>query len=147
MKKGAEKQSLVVMQYSAEMPYSKEADLQLTMLSEVMNIKIIEKLREEMGGIYGGGMRGGFTKRPYEHYSVGVSFPCGPENVDKLVAAYLGIVKEVAEKGIDEKDLAKVKETLKKQYDVQVKDNDYWLEGLSKSFIDQTDPSWILAYP
>ena len=147
VKKGAEKQSLVVMQYSAEMPYSKEADLQLTMLSEIMNIKIIEKLREEMGGIYGGGMRGGFTKRPYEHYSVGVSFPCGPENVDKLVAAYLGIVKEVAEKGIDEKDLAKVKETLKKQYDVQVKDNDYWLDGLSRSFIDQTDPSWILAYP
>jgi predicted Zn-dependent peptidase len=47
--KGAEKQSLVVLQYSGEMPYSKETDLQLAMLSEVMNIKIIEKLREEMG--------------------------------------------------------------------------------------------------
>ena len=145
--KGAEKQSLVVLQYSGEMPYSKETDLQLAMLSEVMNIKIIEKLREEMGGIYGGGMGGGLTKRPYEHYSIGVSFPCGPENVDKLVAAFLGIVKDVSNKGIDEKDMAKVKETLKKQYEVQIKNNDYWLEGLSKSFIDQTDPAWILAYP
>jgi len=147
VKKGAEKQSLVVMQYSGEMPYSKETDLQLTMLSEVMNIKIIEKLREEMGGIYGGGMRAGLSKRPYEQYSISVSFPCGPENVDKLVAAYLGIVKDVSNKGIDEKDMAKVKETLKKQYEVQIKNNEYWLDGLSRSFIDQTDPAWILAYP
>jgi zinc protease len=147
VKKGAEKQSLVVMQYSGEMAYNKETDLQLAMLSEVMNIKIIEKLREEMGGIYGGGMRGGLSKRPYEQYDISVSFPCGPENVDKLVAAFLGIVKDVSDKGIDEKDMAKVKETLKKQYEVQIKNNDYWLNSLSKSFIDQTDPSWILAYP
>jgi zinc protease len=147
VKKGAEKQSLVVMQYSGEMAYNKETDLQLAMLSEVMNIKIIEKLREEMGGIYGGGMRGGLSKRPYEQYDISVSFPCGPENVDKLVAAFLGIVKDVSDKGIDEKDMAKVKETLKKQYEVQIKNNDYWLQSLSKSFIDQTDPSWILAYP
>jgi len=147
VKKGAEKQSLVIMQYSGEMAYNKETDLQLAMLSEVMNIKIIEKLREEMGGIYGGGMRGGLSKRPYEQYDISVSFPCGPENVDKLVAAFLGIVKNVSDKGIDEKDMAKVKETLKKQYEVQIKNNDYWLDGLSKSFIDQTDPSWILAYP
>lgn len=147
VKKGAEKQSLVLMQYNGEMPYSKEIDLQLAMLSEVMNIKIIEKLREEMGGIYGGGMRGGLSKRPYEQYDIAVSFPCGPENVDKLVAAFLGIVKDVSDKGIDEKDMAKVKETLKKQYEVQIKNNDYWLQSLSKSFIDQTDPAWILAYP
>ena len=145
--KGAEKQSLVVLQYSGEMPYSKETDLQLSMLSEVMNIKIIEKLREDMGGIYGGGMGGRLTKRPYEHYSIGVSFPCGPENVDKLVAAFLSIVKDVSDKGIDEKDMAKVKETLKKQYEVEIKNNEYWLEGLSRAFIDQTDPAWILAYP
>jgi zinc protease len=147
VKRGAEKQSLVIMLYSGEMAYNKETDLQLAMLSEVMNIKIIEKLREEMGGIYGGGMRGGLSKRPYEQYDISVSFPCGPENVDKLVAAFLGIVKDVSDKGIDEKDMAKVKETLKKQYEVQIKNNDYWLQSLSKSFIDQTDPSWILAYP
>jgi zinc protease len=147
VKKGAEKQSLVVMQYSGEMAYNKETDLQLAMLSEVMNIKIIEKLREEMGGIYGGGMQGALSKRPYEQYDIAVSFPCGPENVDKLVAAFLGIVKDVSDKGIDDKDMAKVKETLKKQYEVQIKNNDYWLQSLSKSFIDQTDPAWILAYP
>lgn len=145
--KGAEKQSLVVLQYSGEMPYTKESELQLTMLSEVMNIKIIEKLREEMGGIYGGGMRASLSKRPYEHYNLSISFPCGPENVDKLVEATQKIIRDVVEKGIEEKEMAKVRETLLKQYDDQVKNNDYWLSGLTRSFINQTDPKWILDYP
>ncbi|MFN7275301.1 MAG: M16 family metallopeptidase [Bacteroidota bacterium] len=147
VKKGADKQSFVVIQYSSELPYNQETNLHLTMLCDVINIKIIEKLREEMGGIYGGGIRGGWEKRPYEHYSIGASFPCGPENVDKLTAAFFDIVKNISEKGVEAKDLEKVKETLKNQYTESIKQNDYWLSGLSRAFIEQTDPAWVLAYP
>jgi zinc protease len=147
VKKGADKQSFVVIQYNGELPYNQETDLHLTMLCDVINIKIIEKLREEMGGIYGGGIRGVWEKRPYEHYSIGASFPCGPENVDKLTAAFFDIVKNISEKGVEAKDLEKVKETLKNQYTESIKQNDYWLSGLSRAFIEQTDPAWVLAYP
>jgi len=147
VKKGADKQSFVVIQYSSELPYNQETNLHLTMLCDVINIKIIEKLREEMGGIYGGGIRGGWEKRPYEHYSIGASFPCGPENVDKLTTAFFDIVKNISEKGVEAKDLEKVKETLKNQYTESIKQNDYWLSGLSRAFIEQTDPAWVLAYP
>ncbi|MFN5424038.1 MAG: insulinase family protein, partial [Bacteroidota bacterium] len=82
-----------------------------------------------------------------EHYSIGASFPCGPENVDKLTAAFFDIVKNISEKGVEAKDLEKVKETLKNQYTESIKQNDYWLSGLSRAFIEQTDPAWVLAYP
>lgn len=147
VKKGAAKQSIVLVQYSSELPYDQEKALHLNMLCDVINIKVIEKLREEMGGIYGGGINGSWEKRPYQHYSLSAYFPCGPENVDKLTAAFFDIIKGISEKGVDEKDLDKVKETLKNQYTDNVKQNDFWLEGLSRSFIEKTDPSWILAYP
>ncbi|MFN7822390.1 MAG: hypothetical protein ACK5PO_05485, partial [Bacteroidota bacterium] len=35
----------------------------------------------------------------------------------------------------------------KNQYAESIKQNDYWLSNLSRSFIDQTDPAWLLAYP
>jgi len=54
-------------------------------------------------------------KRPYNHYTITTSFPCGPENVDKLTAALFEIIKDAREKGIDQKDLDKVKETWKRQ--------------------------------
>ncbi|MFN9802441.1 MAG: M16 family metallopeptidase [Bacteroidota bacterium] len=147
VKKGTEKQSLVRIIYDGELAYSQERNLQLSMLCDVINIKIIEKLREEMGGIYTGGISGGWETRPYEHFTITAAFPCGPENVDKLTAAYFDIVKNISEKGVDAKDLDKVKETLKNQYAESIKQNDYWLSNLSRSFIDQTDPAWLLAYP
>ncbi|HTQ64830.1 MAG TPA: insulinase family protein [Puia sp.] len=144
--KGADKKSLVNLIFTGEVPYDRDEELKLKALLDVLNIKMIEKLREEMSGIYGGGSRGGFEKRPYNHYSITTSFPCGPENVDKLIAALQEIIKNAKEKGIEQKDLDKVKETRKKQNDDRLKQNEYWLESLSGSWIEQEDPAWILEY-
>jgi zinc protease len=146
IKKGAEKQSVVNVIFNGEAPYSQDEALKLKALTDLLTIKIIEQLREEMSGIYGGGMRGGMEKRPYNHYSVSLSFPCGPENVDKLVNAAFEIIRNAQEKGVEQKDLDKVKETMKKQNEDAMKENDHWLEGLSSAWIEQEDPNWILEY-
>jgi len=144
--KGADKKSLVNLIFTGEVPYSRDEELKMKALIEVLNIKTIEKLREEMSGIYGGGSRGGFEKRPYNHFSITTSFPCGPENVDKLTTALFGIIKNAQEKGIEQKDLDKVKETWKRQNEERMKQNDYWLGSLSLSWINQEDPAWIQDY-
>ena len=93
-----------------------------------------------MSGIYGGGMNGSLSKRPYSSYSISAVFPCGPENVDTLTQALFQIIEQVRKFGCEEKDLAKVKETWKKQYEDQVKTNNYWLESLSTGWINNEDP-------
>jgi zinc protease len=72
--------------------------------------------------------------------------PCGPENVEKLTKALMELIKDAQEKGIDKKDLDKVKETWKKQYHVNLQSNDYWLSGLSNAWIDGNNPENILDY-
>jgi zinc protease len=146
LKHGKEKQSMIVMQFVGDAEYDRNERLNLSALLEVMNIKIIEKLREEMGGIYGGGMSGGIVKRPYTHYSIAAYLPCGPENVDKLTTALMDLIKDAHEKGVEQKDLDKVKETWKKQYHVNLQSNDFWLTQLSTAWIDQTNPENILDY-
>jgi zinc protease len=49
----------------------------------VLNIKIIDVLREKLTLIYGGGMRGGLGRDPYPHYHAGPVLAlrtreCGP---------------------------------------------------------------------
>ena len=111
--KGAAKQSQVRIIFTGEAPYSHDENLKLKALLDALNIKFIEKLREEMGGIYGGGMGGSIINRPYNHYSITVSFPCGPENVDKLTKAALDLIKNAQTNGIEQSYLDKVKETLR----------------------------------
>ncbi|HEY6977479.1 MAG TPA: insulinase family protein, partial [Chitinophagaceae bacterium] len=144
--KGEDKKSLVNIIFTGEAPYSQDEAFKLQVLTEVLNIKIIEQLREEMSGIYGGGMRGQLIKRPYNNYAITASFPCGPENADTLTAALFNIIKTAQDKGIEQKDLDKVKETLKKHHEESLKENDYWLDVLTNSWIEKNDPQWILAY-
>jgi zinc protease len=143
--KGTEPKSLVTMVFTGEAPYSDDAQLKLTMLAELMNIKLIETLREDMGGIYGGGMRGSLSKHPYGSYSVTAQFPCGPDNVDKLIAATWSEINKVKNDGPAEADLNKVKETLTKQYQESVKDNNYWLSKLTQTIELGSNPADILT--
>ncbi|HWC54089.1 MAG TPA: insulinase family protein, partial [Chitinophagaceae bacterium] len=146
IKKGKESQSVISIYWTGETDYNREQNLAFRALIDALNIKIVEKLREDMSGMYSGGLSGSVQKRPYVHYAITASIPCGPENVDKLSTALFDIIKNAQQNGIDQKDLDKVKETLKKQYKVNIQSNDAWLTNLSNAFIDQTNPENILDY-
>lgn len=145
VKKGSEPKSFVTLIFTGEAPYSDQAQLQLQTLVEVVNIKLLENLREELSGIYGGGMRGSLSKNPYNSYSVSVSFPCGPENVDKLINATWSEIEKIKANGPSESDLNKVKETNTKQYLENVKDNSYWLAKLQQTVELGSNPADILT--
>jgi zinc protease len=146
IKKGKEKQSFITLMFTGETTYTREDAMALRALLDALNIKVVEKLREEMSGIYGGGFSGSIERRPYTHYTITASVPCGPENVEKLTAALMDLIKTAQEKGVDPKDLQKVKETWKKQYQTGIQTNDFWLSQLSNAWINRENPEAVLDY-
>ncbi len=144
--KGAAKQSMVSIIFNGEASYSQDENFKFEALMDALNIKFVEKLREEMGGIYGGGMGGGIINRPYNHYVINVRFPCGPENVDKLTKAALDLIKSAQDNGIEQSYLDKVKEALRKQNQEEVTQNEFWLSTLTRAWIEHDDPDWILDF-
>lgn len=146
IRKGTEPKSLISMFWNGEVNYSDEERLKIQALVEVMNLRITETLREELSGIYGGGMNGSLNRYPYGNYSLGLSLPCGPENVDVLIPAAIAEIEKIKTNGPLETDLNKVKETWKKQYQVNVKTNRYWMRNLISCFESGTDPIRILTY-
>ena len=62
---GSEPKSLVNVQFTGEAPYSEDEQLRIRALVDVMNIRIIDVLREKLTLIYGGGMGGGLSRTPY----------------------------------------------------------------------------------
>lgn len=146
IKKGKESQSVISIYWTGETDYNREQNLAFRALIDALNIEVIEKLREDMSGMYSGGLSGSVQKRPYVHYTISANIPCGPENVNKLSTALFDIIKNAQQNGVSQTDLDKVKETLKKQYKVSIQSNDAWLTNLSNAFIDQTSPENILDY-
>lgn len=145
IEKGKEQQSFITMIFTGAATPTVKEKMSLQALIEILNIQVIEKLREDMSGMYGGGFNGNISHRPYPHYTVSANIPLGPENIEKLSAALVDIIKK-SKTTIEEKDLQKVKATWIKQYETGIQTNDFWLNNLSNAFINRTDPNNILEY-
>lgn len=146
IKKGENKQSQVNLVFSGEAIVKPIETIRLDVLCEIINIQIMEILREKMGGIYTARVTPKFNKRPYGHYNVSIQFTCGEQNINNLVGALLDIIKDLRENGVDKKYLNYVKEMMTKHHAGMMLTNDYWLQSLSGSWIDIQDPEWVLRY-
>ncbi|MDY8137639.1 insulinase family protein [Aquimarina sp. 2201CG5-10] len=131
--KGKDPKSTVSIIWRGETEYSKAEDLAFEGLGEILTIKLIEKLREEEGGVYGVGARGNINKLSYSGYRFSIGFPCGPENVKKLTDAAIAEVKKIITEGPTDKDLAKIKESRLLDYKEKSKQNRFWLNNLREA--------------
>jgi len=124
--KGQEQQSLIVPSYHGEAAYSEELALHADMIAEVLTIRVLEEVREEMGAMYSGGFMSSFERDPYPHYSITGQFPCGPENVDAIVKKVEEEIADIRANGPRQKDLDKVKMAKLEKRRENIKTNNYW---------------------
>ncbi len=146
VRSGIEPKSLVAITFTGPATYSEEEQLRVSAMVEVMNIRIIDVLRQKLTLIYGGGMRGGVERTPYESYLLGLTLPCAPENVDKVIAAAMGEIKKLQQTAVDASELDKVKQIWTTTYRKNLRENSYWLNRLQSAALYQTDPEAILKY-
>jgi zinc protease len=115
--------------------------MQMQAMLEVLNIKLIETLREKMAVIYGGQFGGGLSKLPYGAYQIQTSLPCAPENVDKVIAATMELIRKMQDEGPDPADLDKVKQNWNTSHRKALRENGYWLSRLQGAALNGTDPA------
>ncbi len=144
--KGTDPKSQVTILWNGETAYDADEDFAISALGEILTIKLVEQLREEEGGVYGVGARGDIAKLPYSSYNFSISFPCGPENVDKLTAAALGEVEKIKAEGPTAKDMDKIKESMLLGRKENLKENRFWLMQLSTADREDKDISEILQF-
>ena len=128
--KGKEQKSLILAFYAGEITYSEELDLKAQAMSEILNIRIIEELREKVQGIYGGGTFASLEKVPYGNYTFVLQLPCGPEKVDTLLKAVQKEFELIAKKGPDKSYLDKVKKQWLEAHKTSIKENETWMNEL-----------------
>ncbi len=146
VKKGIEPKSQTQIVFTGPFQYTPENRLAMSALSQVLNIRLREQLREEMGGTYGVSVNASPSRIPRQEYSFGIGFGAAPERMDSLAHEVFVQIDSLKRLGPSAKDLEKVKETQVRSYETNLKQNGYWLSQLA--FCDQNgeDPHNILAY-
>jgi len=142
--KGTEAKARVTMVWSGDYLPTPDNETQVEALSEVLEIKLIEKLREEESGVYGVGVSGSVSKIPAKRYSFRIAFQCAPENVEKLVNRTMAEIKKVKETGAEQTDIDKFKAETKRQTETQLRENGFWLGYLQGQYQDNEDVKEVL---
>ncbi len=144
--KGTEPKSLILAFYSGEVPYSEELELKGAAIAEILNIRILEELREKIQGIYGGGIFPQFEKLPYPHYMFVLQLPGGPEKVDTLLYAATKEIEDLKKFGPSKENLDKVKQQWREQYKINKKENSFWLSQLQDFKFPGSNPKYFVDY-
>ena len=132
--------------FSGDYNYNQGNNDQLDALAEVLSIKLIELLREDEGGVYGVRARASYSKYPQGRYTFNISFGCGPENVEKLIASTLEEINKIKQNGAQEVDVQKFIAEEKRTTETQLKENNFWLSYLYGQAQNNEDPRTILTY-
>jgi zinc protease len=144
--KGTEPKSQVNLIYRGEAEYNAKDARAMSALGEILSIKLIEKLREEEGGVYGAGARGAISKLPYSRFSFSISFPCAPENAEKLSAAAIAELEKIIKDGPTEVDLDKVKKALLLTRKENLEQNRFWLSAIRNADYNTSDIDNVINY-
>ena len=146
IKKGSEPQSMVGIILDEKFEWNDKNRICLKMSKEIISIKLIEVIREELSGVYSPQVQVQFDQYPTSEFSLMVMFGCSPKNTDKLTKAVLKIIKSIRDKGPMETDLNKTKETLIREREVDMKTNKFWSDRLESFYFNNDDVSMITDY-
>ena len=146
VQKGKDPKSNVNITYQGKANYNKKDALAFASLGEIVGIKLTEKLREQEGGVYSSRTRGSISKMPYGWYRFNISFPCAPENVEKLKTISVDQVASIVKNGPTEEDLMKTKKAIILDHKEDLKKNRFWLRTIKNVDYQKNDATDALSF-
>jgi len=135
--KGSENKASVRLVFSGLFDYNEGNKVQLDALKECLQLRLIERLREDEGGVYSPSVSASTSKYPQARYSFSVTFGCSPANVDKLIASTLDEIGKLKSSGPPQSNIDKYIAEERRQEEVQLRSNDFWLNYLGQQLQDK----------
>ncbi len=125
--KGSEPKSTVLLVYSGTFDYSEANKVKLDALKETLEIRLLERLREDESGVYSPGVFDNVSKYPEGRFNFIIQFGCAPQNVGKLVASTLDEINKLKTNGPLQENIEKWRSEEKVLIETQLKTNGFWL--------------------
>jgi zinc protease len=144
VRRGREPKAYVRLIFHGDDTWTRDAAIDAGILADVLEMRLLEILREDMGGVYGVDVGGGISRRPRSVRSFEISFTTAPESVAALKAAVLAEIARIAADGIDADYLDKLRQQRIRGHEVELRDNTYWAVELADAWDYGDDPALIV---
>lgn len=142
--KGVDKKATVTLIFPYNFKYGYEEKTLYNSFSQILNIALIEDIREKIGGVYSISSRTSLSPNNYGEDKMVISYSCDISRVDEIEKAVLQSLENLLYKDIDKEKINSVVKNYELSYNTEMKENSFWFNYLYQKI---TVPNYKLATP
>ncbi|GGW82881.1 M16 family metallopeptidase [Salegentibacter mishustinae] len=146
IKKGLEEKAMVVLTYHDTYKHNQKNNLQLKAIKSALETRLLKRLREKESGVYSPSVGLSIVKIPNPYYTFSISFNSAPDRADELIEATKEEVDRMIEDGPYEEELQKFIAQEKRQKELQLRSNSYWLSYIKGVYSKSIKRDYINQY-
>lgn len=146
VRKGSADKATVYMVMSGQYEFNAANNLKLDALKQIIEFRLLERLREAEGGVYSPGVSVSYGKFPVATYAFMINFNCAPDNQDKMINDALEEVEKIGKNGPTETEVQKVIAEDRNSNEAALKTNAFWLNYINNQYQNNENPEHVLRY-
>ncbi len=147
VEKGIEPKSQAAMVFTGPFVYDQTQRVAIRAMAEILQTRLLDTIREDLGGTYSISANAGYRKIPIPDYSISIQFGCDPQRTDSLIARVLQEIEQFKANGPTEKQVNDEREALMRDFETNVKQNGYLLTQISLKYQFGEDPATLWNIP
>jgi zinc protease len=126
VRKGTEPKATTRWYFDGPAEYTAQNRFTMRALNELLQMRLNDVLREQLGGTYSPSAGGSISRIPKAEFMFVIDYGSSPENVDKLSKSVLQVIDSLQKYGPTQAEVDKVREQITRAREVEIKTNDYW---------------------
>jgi zinc protease len=115
-------------------------------LGDLLEMKLLENLREALGGTYSVQARGSLSKYPKPEYQFAIEFGSSPDKADLLWKTIQAVIDTVKRNGATAAEVQKVREQQIRAQEVSLKENGWWIGNIAARLENGEDPRGLATW-
>ena len=147
VEKGLEPKSMAAIVFSGPFKFEQTNRVAIRAMSEILENRLREAIREELGGTYSITANSGYQKNPNSEYTIAIEFGCAPERTDDLVKRVFQEIERFKSAGPTDKQVNDEKEALLRDFETNSKENGFLLGQLMSRYQSGEDPAGLWSVP
>lgn len=130
VRKGLEPKGTVQLAFTGDFEFDRANLAILAELRELLQIRLRERLREELGGTYGVRVGASGERDPRPGYRITIGFTADPERIDELVGVVFAEIDSIRRTGPSISEVEKIREMQRRAREVRLRDDQFWISQM-----------------
>jgi len=147
VRKGIEPKSQTRIIFNGPMQYNQEQRVAIRAMADILQTRLRESLREELGGTYSVSAGASYENKPRETYQLSVSFGSDPTRTAALGKRVFEEIEALKANGPTEKQVNDVKAAMLRDFETNIKQNAYVLGQTIQKYQNGEAPETLLDVP